>query len=450
MGVRCKLNYHQRRTGQDSIRIDQIGTRQVLSARLYLKVPLKATVNLKIISLINLIYFQVGLLMSIMSALIPEIIRSYHLTYGVASTLPFAFYISFGFVCIPAGIQNENHPTKNVLLFSFLLALVGTLLFAFNPTYYASVASLFIIGSAVAVIQVSVVPLLLQVCGAENLAFHSSLNQLLYGAGAFASPLVYSFLTRVLIQAGTLPNSMIYSLRALVPKGFEWVAAYWLFSVILIMLFVTIWFVKFPKELKPSKQAFNWQAYLDFLSNKYVYLYFVALTAYASCEQGIAVWMSKFFQDYHQIDPVASGAAILSWYWVLLSCGCVAGMLLVKLFDSRYVLATFSVLAILFFSLGLYGSIEMSRFSFPLVGLFESIMWPVVLSLALNSVDKNHSMLTGFLYTASIGGALGPFIIGTLSDKFQLRPSLNYIYLPLLVVLSVAFWAKPLVLNKTS
>jgi len=109
--------------------------------------------------------------MSIMSRLIPEIIRSYHLTYGVASTLPFAFFIAFRFVCIPAGIQNEKHPPKNILLFSFSLAMAGTLLFALNNTYYASVALLFIIGSAMAIVQVSVVPLLLEVCGAENPAF---------------------------------------------------------------------------------------------------------------------------------------------------------------------------------------------------------------------------------------------------------------------------------------
>jgi fucose permease len=76
-------------------------------------------------------------------------------------------------------------------------------------------------------------------------------------------------------------------------------------------------------------------------------------------------------------------------------------------------------------------------------------MWPIILSLAINSVNKNHETLTGCMFTATIGGALGPFIIGSLGDRWGLHTSLHYIYLPLLVVLSVAFWAKPLISNRT-
>ena len=78
----------------------------------------------------------------------------------------------------------------------------------------------------------------------------------------------------------------------------------------------------------------------------------------------------------------------------------------------------------------------------------ESVMWPVILSLAINSVSKHHEVLSGFMFTASVGGAIKPVIIGSMGDLFGLRVSLNYLFLPLLIVLSVAFWAKPLVGNK--
>ena len=71
------------------------------------------------------------------------------------------------------------------------------------------------------------------------------------------------------------------------------------------------------------------------------------------------------------------------------------------------------------------------------------------MSLALNSVTKHHEVLSGFMITASVGGALGPVIIGSMGDLFGLGTSLHYLFAPLLVVLSVAFWAKPLVVNKT-
>ncbi len=401
----------------------------------------------KLISLINLIYFQVGLLMSVMSALIPNMIDSYQLSYQLASMLPFAFYIAFGFLCIPAGIANEKFSTKNVLLFSFLLALTGALLFAVFPNYYASVVSLFIIGSSLAIIQVSVVPLLRDTCGAENLAFHSSLNQLCYGAGAFLSPHIYSYLTSGLLDQNRDKGFIFKLLNNIIPRNYEWISAYWLFAVLLFSTFIFISTVKFPKKKREEKETGS-GVNLQFFKSKYVILYFVALMLYASCEQGIAIWMSEFFQEYHGLDPQTNGAAILSWYWILLSVGCLGGMLLLKLYDSRRVLAILSVFAIISFSIGLYSGTGVAKWVFPLVGLFESVMWPIILSLALNSVDKHHESLTGFLYTASIGGAFGPFIIGTFSDISGLRSSLNYIYLPLLFIAFIIFWAKPIIKNK--
>ena len=76
-------------------------------------------------------------------------------------------------------------------------------------------------------------------------------------------------------------------------------------------------------------------------------------------------------------------------------------------------------------------------------------MWPVILSLALNSVRKHHEVLSGFMFTASLGGALGPVVVGVMGDYVGLDLSLNILFIPLLVVFSVAFWSKPLVKNKT-
>ncbi len=406
--------------------------------------------NTNLIILINLTYFQVGLLMSIISALIPEIIGSYKLSYALAATLPFAFYLAVTLFSIPAGIANEKFAPRNILVFSFSLALTGAFLFAIFPNYFASVASLFIIGSAVAIAQVSVVPLLRRACGPENLAFHSSLNQLLYGAGAFISPHVYSYLTTSLLDKSQHHNIFIEILSGIVPDKLEWVSAYWLFVLILLMLIVLVIVIKFPeREEEKIVELENKNAYRELIRNKHIVLYFVALVAYCTCEQGIANWMSKFFQDYHGLDPQTSGSSILSWYWLSLSLGCIGGMVMLKFFDSRKVLFVLTLFALVCVTLGIYGNIQISKIAFPLVGVFESIMWPVIISLALNSVKSHHGALTGIMYTASIGGALGPLLIGSLGDSFGLHFSLNYLYIPFLFILSVPFWAKPLITNRT-
>jgi MFS transporter, FHS family, L-fucose permease len=406
--------------------------------------------KIRLILFINLMFFQIGLLVSIMSALIPEIIRSFHISYGLASVLPFAFYIALALTCIPAGIANENHAPKKILVFTFSFALAGVLVFVLFLNYWASVISLFIMGSSVAIIQVTSVPLLRRFAGPENLAFHSTMNQLMYGAGAFLSPVIYSWLSLSLLDAEKEKNLLITLFSWLVPKGFEWTSAYWLFVALLISLVVIVITVKFPeREEMPFSDQTRKGIYLELFRNKYVICYFFSLVAYASCEQGIAAWMSQFFKDYHGMDPQSEGAVILSYYWLLLTIGCFGGMLLLKFFDSRKVLAGLTIFAIVSLSFALYGKAGISKIAFPMVAAFESVMWPVILSLALNSVAKHHEVLSGLMFTASLGGALGPVIVGSMGDMFGLRISFNFLFLPLLIVLSVAFWAKPLVMNKT-
>ena len=403
----------------------------------------------KLIVFINLVFFLIGLLMSIISVTIPEMIRTFHISYGVASALPSAFFIAIALTCIPAGIAGEYYAPKYILMFSFLLGLTGVLIFVLFLTYWTSILSLFIIGSMVAIIQVIAVPLLRKVCGPENLAFHTTWNNLMYGAGAFSSPVIYRFLSEGRNENNTR-NGGMEVLSRLIPKGFEWASSYWLFVLLLIFLVVIIMFLKFPiqEKLRAVDQPRK-EIYRELFKNKYVFLFFISLVAYGSCEQGIATWMSEFFHVYHGLDPQTKGASILSFYWLLLTCGCFGGMLLLTVFDSRKVLAALTVLAIISLVFALHGGTTASKIAFPLVGAFESVMWPIILSLAINSVPRHHEVLSGVMYTASLGGALGPAIVGIVGDSFGLRISLDILFLPFLVVLSVAFWAKPLVANKT-
>jgi fucose permease len=405
--------------------------------------------KVKLMVFLNLMFFQVGLLESMMSALIPEMIQSFHISYGLASVMPFAYFIALMLTCIPAGIAGSKYASQKILFFAFMIAFTGVLIFVLFLKYQTSAISLFLMGSAAAIMQVIAVPLVRKVCGAENLAFHSTLNQLMYGLGAFFSPIIYSWLTiNVINESNFFPVNMLVQV---IPKGFEWTSAYWILMLLLLSLMVFIVLIRFPKHEKDisSAQTVN-KTYKELFRNKYVIVYFIALAAYLSYEQGIVSWMSKFFQDEHGLNPLTEGASRLSLYWLLLTVGCFAGMILLKFFDSRKVLVVMTSCAIICLLFALYGDTNVSKIAFPMVATFGSVIWPIVMSLAFNSVTKHHEVLSGFMFTAAIGGALGPVIIGNMGDRFGLGVSLHYLFLPLLVILTVAFWAKPLVVNKTN
>jgi len=180
-----------------------------------------------------------------------------------------------------------------------------------------------------------------------------------------------------------------------------------------------------------------------------VYLYFFSVFTYVGCEQGTSNWISEFLSRYHHYDPHTAGADAVSWFWGLLTAGCFLGMLLLKVFDSRKVLIAFSSAALVCLTAALFGSAPVSRIAFPLMGLAASVMWPIIISLALNSVEELHGSFSGILCTAIVGGAVVPLIIGRLGDWFGLRTGMTFLYLTFGWVLSVGFWARPIIKNKT-
>jgi fucose permease len=76
-------------------------------------------------------------------------------------------------------------------------------------------------------------------------------------------------------------------------------------------------------------------------------------------------------------------------------------------------------------------------------------MWPVIFSLALNSVAEHHGSFSGILVTGIIGGAIVPLVIGGLGDLLGLRAGMLFLYVAMGYILGIGFWARPLIRNVT-
>ena len=88
--------------------------------------------------------------------------------------------------------------------------------------------------------------------------------------------------------------------------------------------------------------------------------------------------------------------------------------------------------------------------AFSCVGLFASVMWPIVESLGLNSVAEFQGSFSGILGTGIIGGALIPVFIGRIGDFAGLRIGLALLYVTFGFVLCVGFWARPIINDPTN
>jgi fucose permease len=328
--------------------------------------------------------------------------------------------------------------------------MLGSIGFALHPTYKVAFVSLFVIGAGMAMLQVAINPLLRVAGGEEYFALNETLAQLIFGSASFLSPWIYSYLVLNLPAGAQRANPLLHILRQVTPAHLPWVSLYWIFAAVAAAMVVVLLLSRFPAvqhtaEERPGTLAM----YKSLMRRRLVWLYFVAIFAYVGCEQGTANWISQFLSHYHGYDPHTTGARAVSWFWGLITAGCFAGAFLLRIFDSRRVLIGTATGALLMLSLGLFGPGSVSVIALPLVGLFASVMWPVIISLALNSVAEYHGSFTGILTTGIMGGAIATLVIGRIGDRLGLRLGMALLYLTFGYIWSVGFWAKPLINNAT-
>ena len=405
--------------------------------------------NYFLVVLIMFVFFVISFLTNILGALNQKVSDSFTLTETMAGLLPFAFFIAYGVMSIPFGFLVEKFGEKRIMILAFVFAFMGSLLFAIFPVFNVFVISLFTIGAGMAALQVVINPLLRVSGGEVNYAFNSVMGQLVFGLASFISPQMYSYFV-INIDKGNVNKPLIGLMTGLVPTNMSWISVYWVFAVLAILTGVIIFLVKFPAvELQEDEKLGSKDSILELIKNKYVILYFLGIFMYVGSEQGISYWMSKFLNIYHGVNPDLAGADAVSYFWGLMTVGGMLGLVLMKLYDSKQVLRWFTVLAIICVAAGLFGGAEIALWALPISGFFLSVMYPTVVSLGLNSVSKHHGSFAGILMTGIAGGAIVQILIGAISDMVSLRVGMMLIFVTLGYILSISFWAKPLVNNKT-
>ena len=384
---------------------------------------------------IMVIWFVISFVTNLLGPLMPIIIHDFHLSLGLAGFLPFSFFLAYGLISIPAGALVEARGPRTTLLIAFALNLTGCLAISLYPVYAVVIGGLFVIGLGMAMLQVVINPLMRTTGGEARFAFFAVMAQLVFGLASYLSPLVFSALMR---QPGAAQRPLV------------WVEFYWVFVVVYLLLIVTTARITIPRvTLAESERTGTLAAYRSLIGERPVQLFFLGIIAYVGTEQSLADWMSQFLSTYHHFSPTAEGAHAVGLFWLLMSVGCLLGLVLLRLLDAKVVLAVFTVLAIACVALALFGSADVSLRAFPAAGFFLSVMWSIIFSLALNSVSRHHGAFSGILCTGILGGAVVPLLVGTLGDRIGLRLAMLTVFVTLGFILSIAGWARPLIRNGT-
>ena len=404
--------------------------------------------NYYLVTLIFLIFFAISFLTNILGSINPNVSDSFTLSGTLTGMLPFSFFIAYALMSIPSGMIIQKFGEKKCLVFAWILSLSGALLFSLVPLFPVFLCSLFMIGSGMAIMQVAIYPLLRVTGGEEHFAFNSVIAQLVFGAASFLSPFVYSYLVLNLAGQQADKGMFLSVMSFLTPDKLHWVSIYWIFAAVSLFMMAIVLFSRFPKVIRKEDEIVGpWKTHVELFKQKTVILFFLGIFCYVGTEQGIANWISEFLRTYHGLRPEVEGAKTVGLFWGLMTVGCVLGLALLKVLDSKMVLRIFTLASLVILGFTLFGSVKMALIGFPALGFCLSVMYAIIFSLALNSVSKSHGSFAGILCTGIAGGAVVSLLVGKLKDLFGLQAGMTILFITLAYILSISFWAKPIISN---
>ena len=87
-----------------------------------------------LVAVVFFVFFVISFLTNILGPLIPDIIADFHVSLTMVAILPFAFFIAYGVMSIPAGFAVQRWGEKKPMVASFVAATLGATSFAAFPS----------------------------------------------------------------------------------------------------------------------------------------------------------------------------------------------------------------------------------------------------------------------------------------------------------------------------
>jgi FHS family L-fucose permease-like MFS transporter len=401
----------------------------------------KPTVRAAFVAVTTL-FFAWGFITSLIDPLVAAVKGIFTLSDLQAQLSAFAFFIAYGVVSFPAAVLlGRLRAVPTILLALAMMALACLIMLgAANLAVYSLVLlGLFVLASGITILQVAANPLAAALGDAKGSHFRLTLSQTFNSVGTFIGPLLGAalFLKGVEVKEGTVVTPEVREAAlAGIDRAYFWIAG------LIVLLLAFFWFSRRTvAAAAPAAPAGKGIGALigDAVASRWALFGGAAIFLYVGAEVAIGSQMALFLNS----DAVWGGSdapfgvpllgqamgsdgvpgvslqeagKAVAFYWGGAMVGRAVGSALLARFSAARLLALFTAIAC---AMCLYvvavGGVS-AGFVALAIGLFNSIMFPVIFTLTLERSSASTEATSGLLCTAIVGGAFVPLLVGALSD----------------------------------
>lgn len=382
------------------------------------------------LSALTSLFFMWGFITCLNDILIPHLKGVFQLSYTQAMLIQFCFFGAYFLVSLPAGNLVKRIGYQRGIVAGLIIAAIGCLLFypaASSHSYPVFLGALFVLASGITVLQVSANPYVTLLGPAHTAPSRLTLTQAFNSLGTTIAPY---------LGALFILNEAAHAVGA--EKSAESVQMPYIFLMAMLLILAAIFFaIKLPHfdgeeaEEAETVSGSAWQY-------RHLVLGAVGIFVYVGAEVAIGSFIVSFLgEDYIAGLEEMDAASYLTFYWLGAMVGRFIGAGLMQKISGGKLLAFNSVAACVLVAIAILSTGKIAMWAILLVGLFNSIMFPTIFSLALNSLGKHTPQGAGILCLAIVGGAIIPLFQGMLADAIGIQ--LAFV-LPILCYIFIAYY----------
>jgi MFS transporter, FHS family, L-fucose permease len=380
------------------------------------------------------LFFMWGFLTCLNDIIIPHLKAIFALSYFQAMLIQFAFFIAYAVMSIPSGIIVRKFGHKRSILIGLATMAVGCVLFypaAGQRSYPIFLGALFVLASGITLLQVSANPFVAILGPPETASSRLTLTQAFNSLGTTIAP---QFGSMLILATAVKSSAELAKLSPAELEAYHTAEAasvqtpYIGLAIALAVLAVAIALFKLPKIEDDASDAAAGK-HIDDRASAWRYPRLVlgafAIFVYVGGEVAIGSFLVNYIGE-PQIAGLkeAEAAKYVSYYWGGAMVGRFLGTFTLRRFKPNLVLTIHAIAAaaLVVCAITLTGSVAM--WAILAVGLFNSIMFPTIFTLAIDGLGRHTSQGSGILCTAIVGGALVPLVQGVLADSIGVQHAL--------------------------
>ncbi len=427
--------------------------------------------------IVTSLFFIWGFITVLVDAFIPRLRDVFTLSYFQAGLVQVAFFGAYFLVSLPGGAIVAKVGYKRGIVIALLVMAAGCLLFlpaASVRAFPLFLLALFVLAAGMTILQVAANPYVVVLGPERTASSRLTLAQGFNSLGTAIAPLVAASVilgSEVLSsrQQAALNPDALRAYRVAEAEAVQ--APFFLIGLILIGVAGLFFLLRLPQVRHTSVSA-DTKGYGFVLRHRglllgalgiflyvgaevtigsYIVNYFLALDIPAQLQSGERVtnWIELLSgRSIGEMNPARIAGTFVTFYWTGAMIGRFIGAGLSRLIPPHLLLAIYAVVAASLCLLSGFSTTFIAVWTLLAVGLFNSIMFPTIFSLALNSLPHSRSQGSGVLCAAIVGGAVIPPLFGGIVDLsgFSLAlllPALCYGYICLYGLSRQAWTPRP-------